>query len=62
MRGLVVAGRSGSSAGTRRWPGITACTPTSMAARKGTSSRQRSTSALVATVGNAWCESTAVSP
>ena len=38
IRGLRVAGRSGSRAGTSRCPVITACTPAATAARKGTSS------------------------
>ena len=42
MAGLMVAGRL-SRAGTRRWPGITASTPASIAARNGTSSRAAST-------------------
>ena len=58
-----MAGSSGSSAGTSRWPVITARTPAAIAARNGTSSHvvelargSRSIS------GTSWCESTLVSP
>ena len=62
IRRLTVAGCAASSAGTSRWPGITARTPAAIAARNGTSSRSRRTSAVAATVGSARCESTAVAP
>ncbi len=62
MRRDRVAGRSGSRAGTRMWALMTARVPASIAARNGTSSRERSTSASASMRGSAWWESTAVSP
>ncbi len=62
MRRERVAGRSGSSAGTRMCALITARVPAAIAARNGASSRASMTERSASMRGSASCESTAVSP
>ncbi|PSK61312.1 hypothetical protein B0E53_06787 [Micromonospora sp. MH33] len=62
MRGLSVAGSSGSSAGTSRCPVITACAPAVTAARNGASSTASSRARSPPMRGRSWWESTRVSP